>query len=198
MIICARPVASTRPKRDLGHFFCLSHDVSDKLRHVAGGQSSAPVAVRRGGQEVRLRRVARWRLSGSNAILVAPPKARTDRVYDVCFGTGGLRSIFHMSAHDWPRLPWKEVVEQIAPLVFRVYVDQYVGTAFVVGRGRGKPPYEYVALLATARHVVDPATTGFIDTLTLVSSDLERRYASSENLMKIQSLGDEAYDTSVI
>jgi hypothetical protein len=79
-----------------------------------------------------------------------------------------------------------------------VYVDENVGTAFVVARGRGKPPFEHVAALATARHVADPARTGFVESLALVSSDLKRRYPSSENPMKIQSLGEEGYDTSVI
>src|SRR5713101_3932243 len=103
-----------------------------------------------------------------------------------------------MSENDWPRLPWKDVVEKIAPLVFRVYIDQYVGTAFVVCRGRGKPPFEHVAVLATARHVADPAKTGVVDSLTLVSSDLKREYPSSQNPMEMRVLGKEAYDTSVI
>jgi hypothetical protein len=34
MIIYAHSLASTRPKQDLGDFFCLSHDVSDKQRRV--------------------------------------------------------------------------------------------------------------------------------------------------------------------
>lgn len=103
-----------------------------------------------------------------------------------------------MSAADWPRLLWKEAVDKISPVVFRVYVDDWVGTAFIVARGRGKPPFEHLAVFATARHVADPTKTGSVESLTLVSSDLARRYPSKENPMEMHSLGAEGHDTAVI
>ena len=59
----------------------------------------------------------------------------------------------------FPHLPWHEASARVAKATFRVYTPDAMGTAFLFSVGRKKNG-GYIAMLATAWHVVKKASNG--------------------------------------
>jgi hypothetical protein len=95
----------------------------------------------------------------------------------------------------WPSLPWHEVVEKMAPITFRVYAGDIVGTAFIVSLAHNNAGQS--AILATAWHVIEDAASKPID-VQIVSSDRRTIFDTHVDEMRVQQIGSTANDTGLI
>lgn len=88
-------------------------------------------------------------------------------------------------------------MDRVEKCVFRIYAGSSAGTCFLISLGQSSDKSEFIAMFATAWHVVKDMV-GSSDDIQLVSADRSKTFDSASVQIGFAPLGDAKFDTGLI